>query len=70
MKTYSDGEDFLQIFELTPRLWGMKQGERKVIEYYMEMLTLWQELDMSLEEDWECTSDNSFLGKGRKGMSF
>ena len=36
----------------------MKQGDRKVTEYYTEMLGLWQELDFSRKEEWERTGDN------------
>lgn len=32
----------------------MKQGARDVTDYYMEIRTLWQELDLSFEEEWEC----------------
>ena len=35
----------------------MKQGEGEVTDYYMEMATLWKELDMSFEEEWECLRD-------------
>lgn len=37
----------------------MKQGQRKVIEYYMKMQTLYQELDLSSEEEWECSNDSA-----------
>lgn len=56
--TYSDVEDSFQIFEIKTRLWKTKQGEREVTDYYMEMKTLWQELNMSFEEEWECTKDS------------
>ena len=36
----------------------MKQGDWEVTEYYTEMLGLWQDLDLSCEEEWECTGDN------------
>lgn len=36
----------------------MKQGEREVTDYYMEMMSLWQELDLSTEEEWECAPDS------------
>ncbi|RVX21382.1 hypothetical protein CK203_001939 [Vitis vinifera] len=39
--------------------WAMKQGDREVTEYYTEMLGLWQELDLSCEEEWECTGTAS-----------
>ena len=31
--------------------------------YYTEMLGLWQELDLSYKEEWECTGDNVQLKK-------
>ena len=36
----------------------MKQGDREVTEYYTEILGLWQDLDLSCEEEWECTGDS------------
>ena len=44
----------------------MKQGDREVTEYNTEMLGLWQELDLSCKEEWECTSDNVWLKKKMK----
>ena len=57
-ETYSDIENASQIFEIKTRLWQMKQGDREVVEYYTEMLGLWQDLDLSCEEEWECTGDS------------
>lgn len=31
---------------------------REVTEYFLEMTHLWQELDLSLEEEWDCTGDS------------
>ncbi|RVW40359.1 hypothetical protein CK203_092444 [Vitis vinifera] len=55
---YSDAENASQIFEIKKRLWQMKQGDREVTEYYTEMLGLWQDLDLSCEEESECTRDS------------
>ncbi|KAJ9696860.1 hypothetical protein PVL29_008861 [Vitis rotundifolia] len=41
-----------------PTAKDMKQGDREVTEYYTEMLGLWQDLDLSCEEEWECTGDS------------
>ena len=41
----------------------MKQGDWEVTEYYTEMLGLWQELDLSCKEEWECTGDGVRLKK-------
>ena len=57
-ETYSDVENSSQLFEIKTRLWQMKQREREVTNYYMEMATLWQELDLSSEEEWECPGDS------------
>ncbi|RVX00452.1 hypothetical protein CK203_024639 [Vitis vinifera] len=35
------------------------QGDRDVMEYYNGMLTLWQELDLCYDDQWECTSDSA-----------
>ncbi|XP_057951158.1 uncharacterized protein LOC131145973 [Malania oleifera] len=40
-ETYSDAESYSQIFEIKTRLWQLRQGERKVTKYFMEMTTLW-----------------------------
>lgn len=47
---YSDAKDSSQIFEIKTKLWQMKQEERNVTDYYMEMKILWQELDLSVEK--------------------
>ena len=57
-ETYSDVKNASQIFEIKTQLWQMKQGERKVTEYYTEMVGLWQDLDLSCAEEWECTGDS------------
>ncbi|RVW33675.1 hypothetical protein CK203_037224 [Vitis vinifera] len=44
------------MFFLTAK--NMKQGDREVMEYYIEMLGLWQDLDFSCEEEWEGMRDN------------
>ena len=50
-ETYSDVENSFQIFEIKTRLWQMKQEEREVTDYYTKMKSLWQELDLSYEEE-------------------
>lgn len=39
-ETYSDPKNFSQISKLKTQLWQMKQENREVIEYYMEMVAL------------------------------
>lgn len=36
----------------------MKQENREVTKYYIEMVGFWQELDLSYEEQWEGTNDS------------
>ena len=50
-ETYFDVENSSKIFEIKIRLWQMKQQEREVTDYYIEMKSLWQELDLSYEEE-------------------
>lgn len=34
------------------------QGTLDIIEYFIEMVSLWQELDLSSDEEWSCIDDN------------
>ena len=36
----------------------MKQGDREVTYYNIEMKASWQELDILTEETWECSEDS------------
>lgn len=47
---YSDAEDSSQIFKIKTKLWQAKQGDRDIKEFYMEITTFWQELDLSMDE--------------------
>lgn len=62
-ETYFDSENSAQIFEIKSRLWQKKQGEREVIDYYLEMTALWQELDLSSKERWKCSDDSVYYRK-------
>ena len=55
---YSNVENLSQIFELETKLWKSRQGDRDVTTYYNEMVTLWQELDLCYENEWDCLTDN------------
>ena len=68
-ETYSDEENASQVFEIKTRLWKMKHGEREVTDYYMEMLALWQEPDLSSEEEW-CCGQCPVQEEAGKGESF
>lgn len=41
----------------------MKQGEKEVINYFMEMTTLWQELHLNFDNEWECSSNSACYKK-------
>ena len=58
-ETCSDLENSSQIFELKTKLWQLKQRDRDVTEYYNGILTLWQELDLCYDDQWDCTSDKT-----------
>lgn len=47
-----------KFFEIKTRLWQTKQGKREVTDYYLEMTYLRQELDLSLVEECDCSSDS------------
>lgn len=55
--TYSDLENYSQLFELNSKIWKMQQGSRSVTSYYNEMMALWQELDLFETEAWNCSGD-------------
>lgn len=58
-ETYFDDKNPSQIFEIKTRLWQMEQENREVTDYYMKMTFLWQELDLSFKEEWDCSRDNA-----------
>lgn len=39
-ETYSNVEDFSHIFEITTKLWQLRQENREVIDFHIEMVTL------------------------------
>ena len=55
---YSDVENSSQNFELKTELWKSRHGDRDVTTYYNEMVTLWQELDLCYEDEWDCSTNN------------
>ncbi|KAK3030877.1 hypothetical protein RJ639_037227 [Escallonia herrerae] len=57
-ETYSDVENFSQIFDLKTKLWKSKREEREVTVYYNEIVSLWQELDQCYNDEWDCPSDS------------
>ncbi|XP_028800597.1 uncharacterized protein LOC114755871 [Neltuma alba] len=56
-ESYSDGEDLARLYDLKTRIWNIKQGTRTVTEYWLELIGLWQELDMITEEEWSSSTD-------------
>ena len=70
-ETYSDLENYSQLFELNSQVWKMQQGDREVTSYYNEMMTLWQELDLFEEETWENPNDSArYKKKIERGRVF
>ena len=55
---YFDVENSSQIFKLKTKLWKSRQRDRDVTTYYNEMVTLWRELDLCYEEEWDCPTDS------------
>lgn len=43
-RLYSKSEDLAYIFDLKTQLWQLKRGKKDVIDNYMKMTPLWQEL--------------------------
>ena len=39
-------------------MWKSRQGNRDVTTHYNEIVTLWQELDLFYEDEWDCPTDN------------
>ena len=39
-ETYSDLENYSQLFELNTRMWRIQQGDREVTAYYNDMMTV------------------------------
>ncbi|XP_054821301.1 uncharacterized protein LOC129320121 [Prosopis cineraria] len=56
-ESYSDGEDGARIYDLKTRSWQIKQGERDLTEFWLELVSVWQEIDLNIETEWSCPSD-------------
>lgn len=37
----------------------MKQGEKEITNYFIEMMAFWQELNLSFNNEWECVNDSA-----------
>lgn len=48
-ETYSNIRDSSQIFNLKTQLWQIKQGEKEATNYFIEIIALWQELNLSFD---------------------
>ncbi|CAL5408373.1 unnamed protein product [Camellia sinensis] len=64
---YSDLENSSQIFDLKSKLWRSRQGDREVTTYYNQMVTLWQELDLCYDDEWDCPNDKKRKQSGVLG---
>ncbi|KAI4351191.1 hypothetical protein L6164_005570 [Bauhinia variegata] len=62
--SYYDGEDMSRLFEIQTKIWELKQGDREVTAYWLEISALWQELDLMATEEWNCAHDAA-LHKGK-----
>ena len=62
-ETYSDLGNAGQLFEIKTRLRKAKQGEKSVTQYYTDLKTLWQELDLYCNYEWSCPQDSAFYQK-------
>ncbi|XP_024024721.1 uncharacterized protein LOC112092526 [Morus notabilis] len=70
-ETYSDLDNHSELFELNTRMWKMQQGDCEVTAYYNDMMTVWQELDMFEDEQWENSNDSArYKKKIERGRVF
>ncbi|KAM7473780.1 hypothetical protein LguiB_021023 [Lonicera macranthoides] len=70
-ETYSDLDNYSQMFELNNQLWKMQQEDRGVTSYYHDMMAIWQELDLFETEEWENPNDSArYKKKVERGRVF
>ena len=63
-ETYSDLGNAAQLFEIKTRLRKARQGEKTVTQYYTDLRTLWQELDLYCSYEWSCPTDSTLSKNG------
>ena len=68
--TAEESSGILPVTQRNLKDWMLAQGEREVTDYYMEMLALWQELDLSSKEEWHCAEDSALFKKRQEKESF
>ncbi|KAI5316708.1 hypothetical protein L3X38_036415 [Prunus dulcis] len=56
-KTYYDGQDQSQIYELTCRAFKAKQSGRQLVTYYAELQSIWHEIDYRRPNKFTNSSD-------------
>ncbi|PRQ56861.1 putative transcription factor interactor and regulator CCHC(Zn) family [Rosa chinensis] len=56
-KTYYDGLDMSQVYELTCKAFQMRQNGRPITAYYSDLQGIWQELDHRCPSNMECAAD-------------
>lgn len=56
-ETYFYSENSSSILKIKTKLWRLKQSDREVTDYYMEMMALWKDLYSSTEEEWDYPGD-------------
>ena len=62
-ETYSDLGNAAQLFEIKTRLRKARQGEKTVTQYYTDLRTLWQELDLYCNYEWSCPTGSTLYQK-------
>ena len=56
-RSYLDVENSAIMFELRNKARNLKQGDLDVTEYFNALPRLWNELDLSSNEEWSCLDD-------------
>ncbi|KAI9095344.1 hypothetical protein K1719_026378 [Acacia pycnantha] len=57
-------EDPFLLYLLNRKCWLLEQGEREVIDYWVELADIWQKIDLNtVEEKWACDHDAAIYRK-------
>lgn len=65
-ETYSDMENYSQLYELNTRMCWMQQGNEDVTAYYNELMVVWQELDLLEVDEWKSNKDSAWYQKAKE----
>lgn len=47
------------LFKLNAWMWKMQHGEHNITTYYNALMTVWQELDLFDDDQWEGSNENA-----------